>query len=175
VTFPVSASQYPRPQIPGWGRPEKEYFDSPHPEGAAVGYRHFARTGAQPLFPFGFGLSYSRFEYKNLQVTGGKDLKLKFDVTNVGERAGSDTPQAYLVAMPGARDLRLIGFRRVALAPGATSHVEMTVDRRLLGSFDENAHQWRISSGTYEVAVGASSVHHSLRGSARLGASVLRP
>src|SRR5262249_50716637 len=109
VTFPASISQYPRPDIAGWARPEKEYFDAPHPEGAAVGYRWMAEKNLQPLFPFGFGLSYTRFEYKDLKVSGGKRLSVSFTVTNTGQRAGADTPQAYLVSANGSRTLRLVG------------------------------------------------------------------
>jgi len=175
VTFPKSISQYPRPQIPGWGRPEGEYFDSRHTEGASVGYRWLAQNGQDPLFPFGFGLSYTRFNYKDLHVGGGKRLTLSFNVTNAGERAGSDIPQAYLVSANGPHTLRLIGFRRVTLAPGESTRVEMSVDPRLVGRFDERAHRWQVLAGTYEVAVGSSAVEHPLTGTARLAATVLPP
>jgi beta-glucosidase len=175
VTFPVSRTQYPRPEIPGWGKPEREYFDAPHKEGAAVGYRWMAQTGQQPLFPFGFGLSYTRFEYKDLQVRGGKRLSLSFTVSNVGQRAGADVPQAYLVSAGGAPTLRLIGFRRVTLAPGESTRVELSVDPRLVGHFDERAHRWQVAAGAYEVAVGASAAEYPLRASARLTSSQLPP
>jgi beta-glucosidase len=175
VSFPVSASQNPRPHIPGWGRPEGEYFDAPHTEGASVGYRWLAQNGQQPLFPFGFGLSYTHFEYKDLKVGGGKRLTLTFSVKNVGQRAGSDTPQAYLVSADGSRTLRLIGFRRVTLAPGDSARVELRVDPRIVGRFDDAAHRWQIRAGAYEVAVGSSAVDHTLRGRASLAASRLPP
>ena len=175
VTFPVSSAQYPRPEIPGWGRPEREYFDAPHPEGAAVGYRWMLQTKQQPLFPFGFGLSYTRFEYKDLKVSGGKRLSLSFTVSNVGQRAGADVPQAYLVSANGAATARLVGFRRVTLGPGESTRVELSVDPRLIAQFDEHAHRWQIAAGAYEVAVGSSAAEHSLRASARLAASRLPP
>jgi beta-glucosidase len=175
VTFPVSITQYPRPQIPGWGRPEGERFDAPHAEGAAVGYRWLAQNKQEPLFPFGFGLSYTRFEYKELKVSGGKRLTLSFSVTNVGQRAGSDVAQAYLVSAVGAPTLRLIGFRRVTLAPGESKRVDLQVDPRLVGRFDQQANRWQLGAGAYEVAVGASATAHSLKGSARLSSSVLPP
>ncbi len=175
VTFPASASQYPRPEIPGWGKPEGEYFEAAHPEGAAVGYRWMAQKGQAPLFPFGFGLSYTRFEYQDLKVRGGKQLTFSFKVKNVGSRAGADVPQGYLVSAAGQPTLRLVGFRRVTLAPGESTNLELRVDPRLTGHFDAQANRWRIEAGTYEVVVGSSSAEHSLRGSTSLHSLVLPP
>jgi beta-glucosidase len=175
VTFPVASAHYPRPQIPGWGRPEREYFDASHAEGAAVGYRWMAQARQEPLFPFGFGLSYTRFEYRDLKVRGGKRLTLSFSVSNVGQRPGADVPQAYLVSAVGAPTLRLIGFRRVTLAPGESTRVELTVDPRLVGRFDGRANRWQVAAGAYEVAVGPSSASRPLRAVARLTASILPP
>lgn len=175
VTFPVSARQYPRPEIPGWGKPERQYFDAPHNEGAAVGYRWLAQTKQQPLFPFGFGLSYTRFEYKNLKARGGKRPSLSFTVSNTGQRAGADVPQAYLTSAAGEQTLRLIGFRRVTLAPGESKQVELSVDPRLLARFDEHANRWQVAAGGYEVAVGSSAAELSLRATTRLSSLVLPP
>lgn len=176
LTFPTSAPQYPRPEIPGWELPEKQYFDAPHEEGADIGYRWMARTGQQPLFPFGFGLSYTKFEYEDLEVKGGRGtLTLSFTVTNVGSRPGADSPQAYLTSAAGSRTLRLIGFERVLLAPGESSTVEVSVDPRLLGSFDAGAQRWRVASGVYEVAIGASSTDHRLQASARVASFTRKP
>jgi beta-glucosidase len=175
VTFPRSASQYPRPQIPGWGLPEGQLFSASHDEGASVGYRWFAQKHEQPLFPFGFGLSYTRFAYDGLQLHAGKRLTLSFNVKNVGTFSGSDVPQAYLVAENGEQTLRLVGFRRVTLAPGQSTRVELTVDPRLLGHFDAPANRWRLLAGPYEVAVGSNAAEHTLSGTVRLAASVLPP
>jgi beta-glucosidase len=175
VTFPRSVSQYPRPQIPGWGLPEGQYFAAPHPEGAAVGYRWLAQQGEKPLFPFGFGLSYTRFDYEDLQLRTGKALALSFSVTNVGASAGSDVPQAYLVSADGEQTLRLIGFQRVTLSPGQSTRVELNVDPRLLAHFDERTRRWRVSAGSYEVAIAANAAERTLTGKARLPAAVLHP
>jgi beta-glucosidase len=175
VTFPRSVSQYPRPQIPGWGLPEGQYFAAPHPEGAAVGYRWLAQQGEKPLFPFGFGLSYTRFDYEDLQLRTGKALALSFSVTNVGASAGSDVPQAYLVSADGERTLRLIGFQRVTLSPGQSTRVELNVDPRLLAHFDERTRRWRVSAGSYEVAIAANAAERTLTGKVRLPAAVLHP
>lgn len=175
VTFPVAIAQYPRPEIPGWGRPEGEYFDAPHPEGALVGYRWLDHNNQQPLFAFGFGLSYTRFEYKNIEVSGGRQLRVSFNVANVGERKGADVPQVYLTSVNGSRAVRLIGFRRLEMAPGESKQVQLSVDLRLLAHFDEHADRWQIPAGTYEVAVGSSAVEHTLIGKTRLAANSLPP
>jgi beta-glucosidase len=184
VTFPRSASQYPRPEIPGWGLPEGQYFSAPHDEGAAVGYRWLAHKGETPLFPFGFGLTYTRFEYKNLAThTAGRHsgstapaaMSLSFTVTNVGNRAGSDVPQAYLLSAHGESTLRLIGFQRVTLAPGQSTRVELTVDPRLLAHFDERTHSWQLAPGQYEVAIAPNALERTLTGTVSLPASTLPP
>jgi len=175
LTFPTSISQYPRPEIAGWGRPEGEHFDAPHPEGAFVGYRWLDKNGQAPLFAFGFGLSYTRFEYTDLAIRGGKPLTLSFKVTNIGERAGADVPQAYLTSMNGSRSLRLIGFQRVLLAPGESRTVQLTVDPRLLARFDERAKHWQVAAGAYDVGVGSSAVQQSLHISTHLPGQTLPP
>jgi beta-glucosidase len=169
VSFPVAETQLPRPEIPG-------IDDSNEPtdtliryvEGPDVGYRWFAKTGASPLFPFGFGLSYTRFEYRRLQVTGGAALTARFEVQNTGPRAGVDTPQLYLTDLAGHAALRLLGWSRLTLAPGETRSVSLTADPRLLARFDPRAGNWRIAAGTYKVAVGASSTDLPLQGSTSL-------
>jgi beta-glucosidase len=175
VTFPSGIDQYPRPQIPGWGLTGNDKVDAPHEEGAAVGYRWMAQRGQGPLLPFGFGLSYTSFEYRDLEVVGGNTVTLRFAIKNVGERAGADVPQAYLVSAAGSKLMRLVGFRRMALAPGETQHVELRVDSRLLANFDERAQRWRVTAGEYEVAVGKSSGELVLIGSTRVAGATIKP
>ncbi|OBG33836.1 glycosyl hydrolase [Mycobacterium sp. E3198] len=158
ITFPVDLGQTPRPELldPGvsWGTPTTiDYF-----EGADVGYRWFAQRGLAPMFAFGHGLSYTRFEYRDLVVSGGETVSASFSVANVGDRAGADVPQLYLTAGPGGRCLRLLGFERVELEPGATSRVSVEADARLLARYDGGVGAWRIAPGGYTVAVGASAV-----------------
>jgi beta-glucosidase len=78
-------------------------------------------------------------------------------VTNVGSRAGADVPQLYLTEAAGDRRMRLLGFERVALGPGESQRVTMTVDRRLLGRFDGQLGTWHVAGGTYRVAPGRSA------------------
>ncbi|MCW2658861.1 MAG: glycosyl hydrolase family protein 3 [Mycobacterium sp.] len=158
ITFPVDLGQTPRPELPdpgsSWGTPTTiDYF-----EGADVGYRWFARSGVAPMFAFGHGLSYTSFEYRDLEVTGGETVTASLTVVNVGDRGGADVPQLYLTAAPGERCLRLLGFQRVELEPGETRRVLIEADPRLLARYDGGARTWRVKPGGYAVAVGASAV-----------------
>ena len=175
VTFPAAIEQYPRVQQPGLGLPEKTQFQVVYSEGADVGYRRFATSGQKPLFPFGYGLSYTTFAYANLKVTGGETLAVGFDVTNTGQRAGKDAPQVYLTGAAGKTLQRLIGFDKVELTPGETRHVTLTADPRLLGGFDVKANRWSLAGGDYQVAVGASSADLTLKGAAKVKARTLKP
>ncbi len=122
LTFPADLADTPRPELPSapWGTPVTIRYD----EGAEVGYRWYAQTGAKPLFAFGFGLSYTTFAYADLEVA---DLTATFTVTNTGARAGATVPQLYLVA-----PRRLLGFARVELAPGESRRVSITAEPRVL-------------------------------------------
>jgi beta-glucosidase len=175
VTFPASIAQYPRADIPGWDLAPTVQFDVPHPEGSDVGYRRFAATGQKPLFPFGYGLSYTSFRYANLKVTGGETVKVSFSVTNTGTRAGKEAPQAYLAAIADKPLARLIGFDKISLEPGETKQVEMTADPRLLARFDEAGDRWVIAGGDYRVVVGPSSADPALAGHATIDARTLKP
>ena len=158
VTFPVDLGQTPRPELPGAGGPWGTPSTVDYAEGADVGYRWFARTGQAPLFAFGHGLSYTRFAYRGLAVTGGDTVTARFRVVNVGERFGADVPQLYLTATPGGPCLRLLGFERVELEAGQSRDVTVEADARLLGRYDGGAGTWRIEPGGYTVAVGSSAV-----------------
>ncbi|OBB96198.1 glycoside hydrolase family 3 C-terminal domain-containing protein, partial [Mycobacterium sp. 852002-40037_SCH5390672] len=168
ITFPVDLAQTPRPRLPGagepWGTPTTiDYF-----EGADVGYRWFARRGHDPMFAFGHGLSYTRFEYRDLVVGGEETVSASFSVVNVGDRAGADVPQLYLTAAAGEPCLRLLGFERVELEAGATRRVTVEADPRLLARYDGSVGCWRISPGSYTAAVGASAIAMQLEATVEL-------
>ncbi len=95
ITFPASLAQLPRPDLPGRHIAWNTTFRVDYREGAAVGYKWFEQQQSKPLYPFGFGLSYTRFRYSDLRVSGGKTVTASFTVTNVGKRAGADVPQLY--------------------------------------------------------------------------------
>jgi beta-glucosidase len=129
-----------------------------------VGYRYWTTTGKHPLFPFGFGLSYTTFSFSNLSVAAtaqsGSTVPVSFDVTNTGSVAGAEVAQLY-VSDPSARNMRpereLKGFAKVRLAPGETKHVTLNLDARAFSYWNEAAHKWTIDPGKFVVRVGDSS------------------
>lgn len=164
VTFPADLAQLPRPRLDGVDAVPPEGDGSPAAiapadvaadyriEGSDVGYRWFARTGAKPLFPFGFGLSYTRFALGGLSVEG---LKAGFTVANTGSRRGATVAQVYLVARPGGERLRLVGYARIDLAPGEQRAASVTIDPRLLA--DWTARGWSLAQGRYSFALGENA------------------
>jgi len=181
VSFPTSLDQLPRPELIGAGAngepPPAGTKPLPLPlkEGADVGYRWYARQKTKPLFPFGYGRSYSSFAYSELNVTGGLTITATFTVRNTSRVAGADVPQLYLTSLAGTQELRLIGWDKLQLAPGESRRVTLTADRRLLARFDEKAHAWRIPAGRYEVALGTSAADLGARAEVTLQAASFKP
>ncbi|MGH8230166.1 MAG: glycoside hydrolase family 3 C-terminal domain-containing protein, partial [Steroidobacteraceae bacterium] len=162
VTFPAAVSQLPDPRLPGAGLPRGQPFAVDYRrQGAAVGYKWYQAKGLKPLFPFGYGLSYTRFEYGGLsaQLTSGGRLTVRFTVRNAGSRAGAAVAQVYVGSSGGGWEAprRLAGWRKVALAPGASRSVSITVDPRLLAVFDAAQARWRRAAGRYTLALGDSA------------------
>jgi beta-glucosidase len=141
-------------------------------EGVFLGYRHFDKTGVKPMFPFGFGLSYTRFEYSNLKIeplkTPGKALaNVTFEIKNVGPREGAEVAQLYVgdshASVP--RPLKeLKGFAKVSLRPGETRKITLTLDRRAFSFFDVNKHDWRAEPDDFAILIGSSSADTRLKG-----------
>jgi beta-glucosidase len=145
-------------------------------EGVFLGYRHYDKTGIKPLFPFGFGLSYTTFQYSNLSISpesfeGGTPVTVSFDVTNTGKREGAEIAELY-VSDTHARVPRplkeLKGFQKINLRPGQTKKVTLTLDRRAFSYYDVNHKQWQADAGDFSVLIGGSSDNISLRGTAHL-------
>jgi beta-glucosidase len=189
ISFPRGVEDLVRPEIPGQifgppvegrtiptSRPDvqqhKGRFSVEHPEGADVGYRWFARAGKSPLFPFGFGLCYTRFAHAGLQLSAGETVRASFEVANLGQREGTDTPQLYAV-VEGVP--RLIGWTRVSLAPGETTRVEIEADPRLLARYDVSLPGWRIEAGPVDVFVGSDARTPTLEGRAELVGRTMKP
>jgi beta-glucosidase len=162
ISMPRDASQLARPALV-----EKDAAGNPtgklhYTEGAAVGYKWHDVKKLPPLFPFGFGLTYTRFEYTNLKArVEGQTVVASFRVRNVGEQAGKDVPQLYVSPVAGGWEAprRLGGFRKVELAKGASADVELRIDPRLLAVFSEAGGGWRIARGEYKVLLGSSAAH----------------
>jgi beta-glucosidase len=182
ISFPSSEAQLPRPELPGAGPPSPTglyatrapgSFPVEYLEGADVGYRWFEKQGLTPAFAFGHGLSYTRFRYSGLKVTGGQHLRVSFEVTNVGTRAGVETPQVYAAGAGHTR--RLIGFHKLALKPQEKRRVEVEADPRLLARFDAAKPGWVLAPGRYAVTVGPEAAMVSLEGAATLEAQRLKP
>jgi beta-glucosidase len=183
VTFPKSEAELPRPVLPGLATATREGglpnssapgFPIRYVEGADAGYRWYEKSGAKPLFPFGYGLSYTSFGYSGLKATGGKALTVSFTVRNTGARAGIETAQVY--AAPPGGTKRLVGWKKLWLAPGASAQVSVTADPRLLATFDDTRTKgWDLAAGDYGVWAGASSADLKLSGRAHLAAARLKP
>ena len=161
VTFGRRREDYPaddQQQYPGVGG-RAEYS-----EGVFVGYRHFDEAGNEPLFPFGHGLSYSEFEFSELQVTDSVDpeegVAVSVTVDNVGDEFGKEVVQIYVGERQPAVDRpprELRAFEKVALGSGQQTTVRFDLGREALSYYDETAQTWRIDPGTFRVWAGASS------------------
>ena len=169
VTFPVSEAQLPHPKVDGLSEgtrnngmdgaganQQKDFPVDYNVEGMAVGYKWFQEKNEKPLFPFGFGLSYTTFKYSNVKQTGET---VGFDLKNTGSVAGDEVAQVYvtLPAAAGEPFRKLAGFKRVSLAAGETKHVEIALDAMVCSTFSVDDNAWHKQSG-YKVEVGGSSV-----------------
>jgi beta-glucosidase len=117
------------------------------------------------LFPFGFGLSYTRFEFSNLRIEQGDqpdpgNVKVSFQIRNIGDRAGAEVGQLYVSAIQPAvsRPVKeLKGFAKVFLSPGESKQATLSLDRKSFAYFDSRTSQWRTDSGKYVISIGGSS------------------
>jgi beta-glucosidase len=146
-------------------------------EGAAVGYKWFFEQAKRPLFPFGFGLSYTTFALSDLAVNvNGAAVTASVTVRNSGERAGAAMPEFYVSGPKGANiALRLVGWDRVDLKPGEERQATASIDPRLLATFDEAGRKWRIEPGAYQLTAGFDSERRDLATSFELQSATLPP
>ncbi|MCU6453759.1 beta-glucosidase [Sphingomonas sp. A2-49] len=192
ITFPAGAGQPVRPRPVGLDRLSAqeaaaaadpgaaagrvpESFPVDYVEGADVGYRWYEKKGMTPLFPFGHGLSYTRFAYRNPVVTGGQTLSVTFDVVNTGARAGADVPQMYVARERGDGPMRLAAFTRVTLKPGESRRVTLTAEPRIVADYDVKLPGWRIDAGRYRVALARDAGDRTMVSSATLEAATMKP
>jgi beta-glucosidase len=141
-------------------------------EGLFAGYRYYDKKRIEPLFPFGYGLSYTTFEYSDLTLDAPEyglhdEIQVAVDVANVGTRAGKEVVQLYVRDVE-ARLVRpekeLKAFQKVMLQPGETKTVRFTLDREALSFYDPRQEQWVAEPGQFEVLVGSSSRDIRARG-----------
>jgi beta-glucosidase len=159
---------------PKAGSKKVEYND-----GIFIGYRHFDKSTTKPLFPFGYGLSYTSFAYRNLtitpsspgQTTTNQQVTLTFDVTNTGARAGSDVAEVFVGDhhAPVPRPVKeLKGFAKVDLNPGETKTITIKLDRRAFSYFDVVKHAWTLAPGDFDLLVARSADDVELTGKVAL-------
>jgi beta-glucosidase len=153
----------------------------PYKDDVFVGYRGYEHNGVKPLFPFGYGLSYTSFKYSGLEIhpgAGAGAYEVSFDVTNTGTRAGADVAQVYIgedhpqVPRPPQE---LKGFARVVLDAGQTRHVTVPLDARSFTWYDEKAAAWHADAGTFSVHVSRSSADPQLEGKITLAQAIVLP
>ncbi|MBM9504043.1 glycoside hydrolase family 3 C-terminal domain-containing protein [Actinacidiphila acididurans] len=181
VSFPASDTQTAVAAAPGRYPAVNGVYD--YSEKLDVGYRWYQDTDQTPLFPFGYGLSYTSFKLSNLRIGptdliqtghGTAPVHVLVDVTNTGQRSGSDVVQVYLghPAGSGEPPKELKAFAKVTVAPGSTKQVELTLPAESLRIWDSNAHDWTVQDGTYPVYVGESSADTPLTGAVTVAKSV---
>ena len=165
VTFPVALEDGPvrterqYPGIPDEDGRLQVYYD----EGIYVGYRWFEKQDIKPMFPFGFGLSYTTFAYGEAKAStrSMKDrLTITVPITNTGKYAGAEVVQLYIKDVESSVDRpekELKGFEKVWLEPGQTKTVKFTIGLDALSFFDEGKHEWVAEKGEFQALVGASS------------------
>jgi len=182
VTFPAGEAQLPGSIASASSRSAgRGARDDPppvsYPEGASAGYKWYDERGVRPLFPFGFGLSYTTFRLADLTArVEGARVTAAIAVTNTGARPGAAVPQLYVTGPAGSGvALRLVGWSRVEIAPGETRNVEVDIDPRLLATFDEGARRWRIARGAYSLSAGFDASRRDLSAGIAIDAAELPP
>jgi len=171
VTFP---KQWP--DSPAYGNYPGKNLHVTYAEGIYVGYRGFDKRDVEPLFPFGHGLSYTKFDYSGLKISpakvaAGKQVEVTIEVRNSGSRAGAEIVQLYVHDVKSSVDRplkELKGFQRVMLNAGEARNVSFTLDESAMSFFSTAKDDWVAEPGAFEVWIGASSRDIRLKGSFEL-------
>jgi beta-glucosidase len=166
VTFPKRLED-----STAYGNYPGQDFRVTYAEGIFVGYRGFDKKHVEPLFPFGHGLTYTKFDYQGLKLENGnpklgQPVILNFDVKNIGLRPGTEVVQLYVHDVVSSLERpakELKGFARVSLKPGEVKNVSFTLDQAAMSFYDPQKQQWVVEPGVFEVLVGASSRDIRLR------------
>jgi beta-glucosidase len=182
ITFPKSEADLPHPVIGALSVEDERLGNDPvnsgtrlsnytvrYDEGVQVGYKWFEAQRQQPLFPFGFGLSYTSYSYSDLSVDAvGRTVR--FTVRNIGKRSGTEIAEVYAILPQASAESfkHLVGWKRVELAPGESQSVVVALDPRALQTFDDGKDGWRLLPGMYAIRVGPSSDDTPLTGTLRI-------
>jgi beta-glucosidase len=172
MTFPKSEADLPHTVIPPLspedagqgngvdnGRPHSEStYTVRYDEGLKVGYKWYESEHKGPLFPFGFGLSYTTYAYSSLSADSAQRT-VSFAVKNTGKRAGTEIAQVYATLPESAGEpfKRLVGWQRIELAPGESKTVTVALDSQVMSIFDEQNNTWKLLPGAYQIFAGPSS------------------
>jgi beta-glucosidase len=172
VTFAVRDSDLPHPHVTGLtektgnngmnaavkGEEQKNFTVDYNVEGMLVGYKWFEAKDKTPLFPFGFGLSYTSFAYSGLKVTPDA-TSVSFEVKNTGARAGDEIAEVYVMLPKSAGEpfRKLVGFKRVPVAAGESETVTVPIDPLYLKVFSTEKNGWEMLGGEYRFEVGGSA------------------
>ncbi len=186
ITFPRTIAQLPRPrpvESPNGSTKNDASANAgagdaaalpaypvTYQEGADVGYRWYAARKDTPLFPFGYGLSYTKARIGKARFAGGTTASATFEVTNTGARTGTVVPQLY-ATLPGGGAPRLVGWARRSLKAGETASVTIAADPRILARWESAG--WRVASGAYALTLGTDAEHPVARGTVSLQGATL--
>ena len=177
MTFPKSDADLPHPAIPTLSKEDEgagsgavddrahmqSKYSVTYDEGLKVGYKWYEAEHKEPLFPFGFGLSYTSYSYSGLKVNDAAK-SVTFSVKNTGKRAGVEIAQVYASLPEAAAEpfKRLVGWQRVELGAGEMKTVTIGVDPRVMSVFNEQTNAWSLLPGAYKIMAGPSSAETPL-------------
>lgn len=172
ITFPKSMKQEPI-SIQNYNHNDSLITYS---EGLYIGYRYFDTKHVKPMFPFGFGLSYTTFKYSDLKLTqdttrGRPQVEVSYTITDTGKRSGAEVSQVYVHEQHPKIDRpykELKGFNRVDLKPGESRRVHVTLNKRAFQYWDPQKHAWVIDPAVFDILIGSSSEHILLKGSIQM-------
>lgn len=164
-----SYASYPDPTA---YRGDNALTEMTYSEGLYMGYRGYDKKHAKPLYPFGFGLSYTTFDYSDLKLSSnvmapGATVNVRFTLTNTGDKAGFEVAQLYVQPVKPAVDRpekELKGFTKVYLQPGESKTVSIPIDSRSLAYYVDNTASWDVDAGKFKILVGADSENLHLKG-----------
>lgn len=161
ISYPMSVDQYPDGSIlSNAAEYSKSKISNIYSEGIFVGYRYFDKQNEKMLFPFGFGLSYTEFEYNDLKINQGENTKVNFTIKNVGQTAGKEIVQVYIKDKESSvpRPIReLKGFKKISLNPGESKVVEFILEDEAFAFWSPTEKQWMVEPGEFVIEVGPNS------------------